>query len=216
MRVFFGIVALCTTVAVLANFTGCGGESEPIHAVCKDFCESIVSAMDESDSYDISNVAEAEKNCMRECTDSIEGFKDDNLQDDVIDCLDCIGNEAGDNADEEDFWDAVNDDCYDECYDDDPEDPDPWDEFYSDFSEDFDEHFSWGDGGDSDIDMDTDMDTDTDTDTDCDYDAATVCYDEYSICADDCMDDTDCILACFDDYCICIEDANCNPSDFGC
>jgi len=212
MRVFFAIVILGATFGIVgAGFGGCGGDAEPIHAACKDFCEGLISAMDDSDNFDISNTGEAEQQCMKECTDSIEGVKDNKLKDDIEDCVDCVGNETGSGADWEDFVDAYSEDCQDECFDDDyPDDPNPWDEFFEDFMEDFDDHFSWGEGGDADSDADTDSDCDLDTYEDCVYD--------YADCYYLCEGDETCLEGCLDDFCDCAFAANCEEYayDYGC
>ena len=209
MRVFLGIVILGAAFGLTAAFFGCGGDAEPIHAKCKNFCEGLISAMDDSDNYDISNKSEAEQACLRECTDSIEGINDKKLQDDVEDCVECVGDEAGSGSDWEDFEDAYMEDCYDECYDDDADDPDPWSEFYNDFMEDFSEHYSNGDGG--------DVDTDSDTDSDCDLDAYEDCVYDYADCYYYC-EDQECMDACLDEFCDCASWANCDDyaSEYGC
>jgi hypothetical protein len=208
MRIFFSIIVMAVAVGLLSAFVGCGGDAEPIHKVCKEFCPAIVSAMDESDIYDIKSTSEAEAACMRECTDSIEGV-DGDLQDDVVDCIDCMAEEIGDNGDWDDYIDAL-EDCEDECFDDDyPDDPNPWDEFYNDFSEDFDEHWSWDDNGGGDV------DSDSDSDTDCDSVAAD-CGIEYGDCSEGCGDDLECLQVCFDDFCWCIEIEDCDSSIYGC
>lgn len=210
MRVFLGIVILSVAFGVTAAFVGCGDDAQPIHAKCKDFCEGLVSAMDDSDGYDISNKSEAEQACMQECTDSIEGVNDKKLQDDIEDCVECVGDETGSGADWEDFVDAYSEDCVDECFDDDyPDDPNPWDEFFSDFMEDFDEHWSYGDGGDSDV------DADSDSDSDCDWTAFEDCGYDYTDCLYECSDQ-ECYDLCLEYFCDCADIANCDASDYGC
>lgn len=205
MRVFLGLAASAVAILAFAGaFSGCGDDGEPIHAVCKDFCEGLVSAMDDSDGFDMHNKSEAEKECMHECTDSIEGVKDNDLQDDIEDCVDCIGNETGDGADWDDFIDAYTEDCVDECYDDDyPDDPNPWDEFYSDFMEDFSEHYSNGEGG-----GDSDIDGDSDSDSDCDLGAYEDCGTDYADCYALC-EDQQCYDDCLLDFCDCAYLAGC-------
>ncbi|MCK9461270.1 MAG: hypothetical protein M0R80_16705 [Proteobacteria bacterium] len=82
-------------LVIAMSSQSCKGESEPINGVCKDFCDKLVDAMDDSDFYDLSyeGVAGTKKSCGQDCTEVVNEYKKLD-RGDMGDCVECIADKG--------------------------------------------------------------------------------------------------------------------------
>jgi hypothetical protein len=211
MRYAISASLLGAVSLLLASMWACEKDPE-VAGACVDFCNELVDAMDESDTYSIDSVSKTKDACKAECTDTLSELSGGDRSD-AEDCIECLA----ENIDGDDDWNEAElgneafEECEGDCFDNnDDYDDDPFVVFSEDFWEDFSEHFSYSYGGsDSDVDGDVDGDADGDADIDCDTVALQDCADDYTTCVTDCGGDTTCNDACMSDYCDCADAAGC-------